>query len=1307
MPKSLACVGFLFGLLVTFSPAMADVPKTVHRISIEDGLSQSTVSGIAQARDGRIWFATGDGLSIYDGAGFTYIHRQFGNDNGLQSNYLSSVFRDSRNRMWVGTMGGGVTVFDTAGQVLAGFQTANSALPSDDVYDFAEDSAGRIWAGTERGVAMFLPEGSSFTVSSATLPDSGGGALSVRAVLIDRRGAVLLGTARQGLLRLAIDAGRAEWFTPEQGGLPGRKVNTLFEDSNGGIWIGTEDAGLNFMDPVTRAISRPVVLPDTDVGAIAEGDDGRLWFGTWAHGLFTYDPVSRRLENHRASIAQPYRLPSDSVIALYAARTGRMWIGTYDQGAANVSLLPDAFLSYFEDPADPAAGPLSGAVWAVAQTGDGVVWIGTKGGLSRFLPDEHRFEAVPLGSKARDVRALLPWNGRLLISLRGHGLLSYDPATGTIDEPRGPGGRNLFESRVIRLLEADHDGTLWAGTESGLLHLDENLNVLENLGTRAGPGSLPHDRIRGLYEAPDGALWIGTSGGLSRRDPQTGELESYTAPHLLPDPDVRDVLRLPDGQVLVATGGGLSILDPVSRTARFLLREHGLPNETLYGLLPETDTVVWITTNGGLVRLDLTDDSLNVYHASDGLQSSEFNFNAHAVLHDGRLAVGGVKGLSVFDPATVGTNIRPPIVSFRARPADGTESGEGTALASAPADVEFTFGVHHFERPQRNALLWKLEPLDSTWSRATGVHHVLHRPRLGPGRYEIKYQGESAAGARTPVQSYSFTVAPNVFRRWYAYIYYAFIAAMALFALSSLRMIRMRTRNAELRRKVEQKTRDLVEINAELTRSAQERAQFYARTAHEIRTPLSLMRAPLETVLRSPNLPPEEHRLIDLVGRATARLVQLTEEMANVAQEKGGLRSGHASVDFEAFIDPVLQLYQDVAHEKGVHLACVLENIGAITIDSAACETLLHNLLSNAVQNTPAGGHIRLNCALRDAKLEIRVQNDGLEIPEDVAAQMGLFAQSANTRPASKGAEIIGAVLAKSGGSLSIDRERNEIIARFPVHGQALPGPTDTPPPETGLPPVLIVEDDGEMRNYLATLLNDIAAPHAVASLAAARRAVATRAFDLILCDVMLPDGSGFDFAHEVKEHAETAHIQIVFLTALGNADARRSGRLAWADDYITKPFEVDDLRDRVQIRLRAGTTLRNHVNRQINTLGNDTPTAKGVTTAPRDLSFAETLALALQAGLSDPDFGIDQAAAACAMSRRAFQRKTDQIYGKGFSALLSEKRMEHAAHLISSGVSVTEAGKKCGYGNLSSFSRKFKSFHGVSPRNFASGDKT
>lgn len=1350
-PLLLVCALWLSG----GSALAQEVPKQAFRYGYEDGLSQVGVLGVVQTRDGRLWVATGEGVTIFSGGSFQHLFR--GEDEeiekGLRSDYIYALFHDRDDQVWVGTSGGGASLYSgrdaEAGARFLAHAPGDGKrdLASLDVLSFAQDAQGRVWIGSAAGLFVVAAKGGGLVLDAAAteaLAAFEGDKIYAIHPLED--GSALIGTEKRGFW-LFTPGGEARALSsagPEAPEGLGDEARKIFQDREGRIWAGFNSVddklpgGLLLYDPQAQALTpAPFTTPFEARGvmSIAQGGDGRLWFGTRKLGIYVLDPRSGAVEHYGAEEHEAYRLSNPHVSALTPDATGRMWAGAWNGGLNSFSMAPDVFETYVAASAG-AGRKLSSLIWALEEH-EGGLWVGSAGGLTRLDLRTRRLTTVEPSRETRKkaIWSLLSDGDRLLLGVGdASGLFAYEPKTGLISPVRGEDGEILLKGQTIRVFLRDSAGDVWAGTNAdGLYKLEAGtLRILAHYDAPAGGGDgipiLPGRQIRALSERPDGSLWIGADAGLVRLDPRTGAFETFAGRGRLPDDNVRAVYEASDGRVFVATGGGLGILTAQMERIRFIRNSDAFRSKMLYSLLPDDLGKLWISSNNGLIRYDVATGAEEAYRVSDGLQGQEFNFNAFERLSDGRIAVGGVKGISIFDPRRLEINLAPPVLSLLIKDRELAEPAAGggvLALGAAPQSLAYRIGVRHYDEPRANRLFVKLEPFDKEFKPFAGSTHDLHHDNLPAGTYRLSYYGVSPAGVETERVTLSFSVQPGFYASWPMLLAYLLAGLGTLAALVFLRTRQIRLRNAELEATVAEKTEALQASNQALQEQAAERARFYARASHEIRTPLALIRAPARSLLEE-DLPEEKRRdLARLVQRASDRLLQVSDEMMAVAKDGARMAPGRATVDLRGFLEPICRLYAESARLKGLEFSYEIQGPQAATFDLAAAETALHNLLSNAVKHGTPPLRLKLLAALRDERLEIRLSDDGPGLPEEVLRRLRAFRETPLDPPPSHGLEILAAAILKAGGDLQVDAEKREIAALLPAHAQGAPrapeeeeasradllsgaaeGSAFDASGEEPAGRILIVEDDRDLREYLVSLISPLAPVCAVASVAAARRALERSTIDLALCDVMLPDGSGFDFAQHLKTHEDSSHTPLIFLTALQDLTSYRRALEVWADDYLTKPFEAGELLAKIEIRLRAQAATRAWLLKELQARDPEAaepePPAQGPRLSPLDRRIAKAFQAFLEENLGNAEADLAMAAAACGMSPRNLQRKLAALYGESFSALTIRARMERAQKLLAEGRGVGETALACGYRNLASFSRQFKTTHGVTPSEFA-----
>ncbi len=781
-----AAIGWLLALLAAAAAQpLAGIysDQVFHAISIEDGLSQNTISCILQDRNRFMWFGSEEGLNRYDGYSFKVFRHHRGHDNGLSHDRVACLLEDSEGFLWIGTLGGGLDRFEPdTGRFIHHRHRAGdiSSLSHDSVRAVLPDGKGKFWVGTDNGLDLFDPKsGKAVRVPMLVDEDGGYGPVAVASIYMDRSGQLWIGTDH-GLYRHDAASGRCRKMNggrSENGPLvAGRsQINTIFEDEVGGIWLGTE-AGLASFD---RKLGRfqfkesgTVVLPHLYRSRILKiiGDNrGGVWVGTET-GIY-YFPIPGQLAVYFRAGAVPRRLLRDHfMLSLFQDAEGILWAGTfsgifkYDLRTRQFALVGPEFNEKDREKEDFRM-PVS----AVCQDGRGWLWIGTykQGlfGINRGVDEKKTFAQLPGNPrplKETIISALYVDRGQVLWIGTQNGLHAYDILNDRFTgyyHRTGLGG-GLSNDSVMTIFE-DRSGRLWVGTEDGLNLFDPlRFSFIAYRHAREGAPLIDRDRISALIQDSGGTIWVGTYGaGLSRFDPETGRFTTLyhsglMGPAVIGSDKIYCLLEDSQKRLWIGTNsGGLSLFDRVSGTFTHFSSEDGLPNNTILGMLEDNQGHLWLSTNRGLCRFDPQGRIFRCFSARDGLQGDEFLPKSFFRGAGHELFFGGPNGLTCFFPENIRDNAYVPPVWItqvdtfnRARkPDDDLRPLNRLDLGYRDRIVSFAFAALSFADSRRNRYAYKIDGLHDDWVHI-GNRHEVTVSNLRPGNYVFRVKGSNNHG---------------------------------------------------------------------------------------------------------------------------------------------------------------------------------------------------------------------------------------------------------------------------------------------------------------------------------------------------------------------------------------------------------------------------------------------------------------------------------------------------------------------------------------------------------------------------------
>ncbi|PWN55454.1 EAL domain-containing protein [Abyssibacter profundi] len=813
-------------------------PLAFDRVSLSDGLSQSTVLDMHQDGFGFVWLATENGLNRYDGRTIKTYYRTPGDEGGLGSDYIWAIEEDADGNLWLGTDDAGlirwnrqrdvfepITLRGLNGKVLTGTRVSDLLVTGED----------EVWIATRTaGVLVISTQGETLAQYLHDQPSPLGERLRrVSSLLRSRDGSVWIGT-EQGVHQISADRSTLNSYVlspqsrPEQAPID-NNISTLMQDLQGRIWVATFESGISRLDPntgrfthLTSADSSQPQLAGNRVRAMMQDADSRIWLGT-DNGvtLLRNDGTAQQIRHEPAN---PFSLPNDLVMSLMQDASGLIWIGTRGGGVG------------VWNPRSWSMGPrtpeeLSGVhVNSFLEWENGSTWIGTIGaGLLELTASGEIGPALPPGQRAQLQDSVMSLqrdaSGTVWIGTLSAGLLRYDPSHKTLTalpvapkrKPSEPWQRDAIGAPGIMSLAEGPAGTLWAGTfNGGVARIDSQTLAIERLGFEGELAGMEHVRATALAVAQDSELWIGTeANGLTALDLVTGQVTRYRArpdvAHQLPSDSIYSLHVDTQGDVWVGTAArGLARLSRRSiedAAPRFdlITTADGLSSNVIFGIEPDSDGHLWLSSSNGLMRYHPATRDVRIFHQGHGTFSDEFNFGAHHRAEDGTLYFGGPGGFNKIDPAALQMNRRPPSVLLtdillfgeslpNDRPAYLTRAIE---LDHDQDVLAFEFAATDYTAPERNIYSVKLEGFDREWSTPSTRNRATYT-NLDPGRYTLKIRAANSdrVWASAPYEL-AIEIRHPPWATWWAWLAYVAMAGSLLWLFLRLRF-RAQERDARL-----------------------------------------------------------------------------------------------------------------------------------------------------------------------------------------------------------------------------------------------------------------------------------------------------------------------------------------------------------------------------------------------------------------------------------------------------------------------------------------------------------------------------
>ena len=1362
----------IFMLPIQAAGSFTNLPFS--RITTEHGLSHVNVTCILQDHLDYMWFGTNDGLNRYDGYELSVYSHNYGDETGLKSSKIFDIYEDSQMRLWVGSAQGGLALYNRTSDSFDSFFYSNSEdnkLKSNSVFSIIEDKNGNFWLGTDNGVCRLsrdFEEIRHFPLQNATTRSKK--RVIVNDILIDYQGKVWFATGNNGLYYYHEELNECIQVVLEiEDGSFTDKISSFYEGDNGRLLLAAGPEGLFEYNPVSGKMTvfsfSGELNKKPEVKSIIEDTYGNYWFGTGSDGIVRMNKISRETQFIKNRVFDNSSLSSNHIRCLYQSRDNTIWAGTANDGVSFHHPVHERFVHYQRIMGDEMSLQAD-LVNGFYELPDGRILIGTgRDGFSLFnsasgvfineipsLPDDiSNIKTIVYMVGQDDALYAGTWNSGLLKFRIQNEKISFDKQY-----------NEEFKGLTMLSAAIDDYGYLWICTvQKGIVFFNTTTGKLEQhpsyLSYRFNFSSI--GRIVHIINSSKG-IWLATSGngiyhvtGTSIRNYRSSQNDYYSLSNNL----VNHVFEDSKGRVWVGTNNGLNMLSDSGFVKVDLNQVQG--SDFINAITEDDKGLIWVSTNKGLIGYDPDKLLVQQFTMKEGIGNLQFGEKAVLRTQDGTLLFGGNKGFTMFNPDKFVFNsyspniyisdfylfnervdiLNTPNASFSSEPEENS-----LILKHDTRVFGFQLVVLNYIHSKNNKYAYFLEGFDNSWNYIDDQRRITFT-NLNPGNYTLYYKGANNDGVWSETRALIIEILPP----WWETTWFKIMIGIFIITFLYLWIRKNNKQKVLLEALVEKRTRQLKQQNelleaqkTKLEEADEMKTRFFTNVSHEFRTPITLMVAPLEDLIKE-TLPEKVKYKISLAHKNANSLLRLVNQVLTFRKiETDNLKVNLSHNNIEEFLSNVFELFKSLAEKRRINF--VIERHAEYSkfwFDPYIFERILYNLLSNAFKYTASGGMVRFTYHVNKDGLDLRIEDTGPGISLDhLPFIFNRFYQIERPKESSVDGTGIGLNLTKSLielhlGQISVESKSvkdgyaNKTTGTvFKIHipnlvpdndinvkegqmdelsftrsmiedeGHITPltsSNNDNPTDRKELK-LLFVEDNVELRKYLANEFNEgfeiLEAENGIDALEIAFK----KQPDVIISDIMMPKMNGIDLCKQLKTNIQTSHIPLILLTADTEEVSQLNALKVGADDYIMKPYNQEILKARINNLLNNREILRNKFS------SCSQVSAEEVSSNKTDQSFVNRTIAVIEENLNNESFSIELLAKELNISRSLLFKKIKILIDMSVNDFIFSIKIKKACQLLESGEhNISETSFKTGFKSVPHFSKKFTEITGMNPSEF------
>jgi len=1028
-----------FILIIYYSASLYSQSANIKFKKLNVSLSDNNVHAIHEDSKGYMWFGSESGLDRFDGTDVKAYSKFIGDKNSISNNKVLCIFEDSKSNLWIGTAKG-LNLYDRDKDIFIQYYFNKDEKKSVLYNSITEDGDGTVWLGTKGGVCILEPEKNQFiSFQKYTNTENDIGKENTLTLLQDVKKRIFAGTILGNVFQYKKETGQVIEYLFDNGkkeldaefqvynisqtndsliwicttgigffkvkkmenghiwyenfshqpyndnSLSHNNIESFFANNNGELWIGTVNGGLNKFDYNKSKFTRytynpnePNSISGNSIWEIFIDSKDRLWLGIFNSGVDLVDKSTDKFTSYKHNKLRNNSLTHGSITAFAEDPIGNMWIASDGGGVDYWNRKTNEFIHYKHNENNP--GSLSGnAALCFLQTASGSLWVGIYArGIDILEKGKNQFKHLTMadGLPSENIFSIVQGEKNMIyIGTYNGGLSVYNEKTKQFTNHKyNPKDTNSISNNHITVMYFDSSKKLWIGSNDNgfdLMEIDENgkARFINFNNDPDNPNSLSDNTILAIVEDKKNNLWIGTRGGLNKFNIKTGEFNLYS-------------------------------------------KHNGLPDNTIVGLQIDSKGKLWISSLNGLSRFDPETGKIENYTVNDGIQGTKFNNrSSYYTNKNGEMFFGGNNGFTMFHPDSLEYDISfhkvyfSDFKMFNKKVKIGAEDSPLESQISETKEITLSykqsvFTINYvalnYSQPEKTKYAYKLEGFETEWNYV-GVQQAATYTNLDAGEYIFRVKATNNEGEwEEDSTDLKITITPPFWKTWWFILIEVVVVVMSLITFYYIRVRQIRTRNILLEKLVKKRTIELNKKNKLLSEQSKElvdlnslKDKFYSIIAHDLRSPLFSALMGLTRLLKNKFYSIDDNskeNIVEATSNSISSVYNLLVDLLNWSRsQRGEITFNPEKLNLNSLLNENIKLVNIQLKTKRIRLITKFEsNEFTALFDPNLLNTIVRNLLNNAIKFTNENGFIEIGFSMQNKKLLIWIKDNGVGITEEI-----------------------------------------------------------------------------------------------------------------------------------------------------------------------------------------------------------------------------------------------------------------------------------------------------------------------------------